>query len=82
MAIKNPVNLRGSLKQLSQEGRRQSNEEGSASCIHEVGAWRSGAVGAQPECTSRVGCSIACTACGERWPFVYRSGPTRRACGG
>src|SRR6266699_1543876 len=80
--VKNPVNLRGSLKPLPEEGRRDSNEEGSAASVDQLGALRSGTVGAQPERPSRVGCTGTCTARGERWQLVYGSGTPRRACGG
>src|ERR1700674_5609673 len=78
----NPVNLRGSLKELPQEGSCESNQEGSASLANHVGTPLTGATGAQPECTSIVGGASTRFARGQRRQFVYRSSPTRGACPG
>src|SRR6195256_3133026 len=51
----NPVNLRGSLKELPQEGRCESTQEASTSAADEFGTPLAGTVGAEPECASSVG---------------------------
>jgi len=78
----NPVNLRGSPKPLPQEGRCELNQERSASSIDQFGAKRSGAVSAQPECTSGISCASASVPRGQRRQLVHRSSATRRACRG
>jgi hypothetical protein len=75
----NPVNLRGSLKALPQEGRCEPNEKGSASSADGVGTPIAGTVGAQPERTSVVGHASACAAGGQRRQLVYGCRPPRRA---
>src|SRR5438128_7495165 len=78
MRIKNPVNLRGSLNALPEEGSCEWTPERSASCVDQLRAAGSGAVGAQPERTGLVGGKSACAARGERRLLIYRSGTIGR----
>ena len=72
MVTDNPVNLRGSVKQLPQEGRCEFSQERSASAIDEFRAQRAGAAGAQPECASSICCTSAGNTRRRRWQLVYR----------
>src|SRR2546428_231267 len=76
MAIDNPVNLRGSLDALPQEGSCEWTPERSASSVDRFRAPLSGAVGAQPQRTGVVGGKSACPARGERGLLIYRGGTT------
>src|SRR5438128_9478438 len=71
MVIDNPVNLRGSLDALPQEGSRAT--ERSTSSVEQLRAPGAGAVGAQPQCTGVVGGQSACAAGSERRCDIYRS---------
>src|SRR5438445_1708447 len=73
MRIKNPVNLRGSLNALPEEGSCEWTPERSASCVDQLRAAGSGAVGAQPERTGLVGGKSACPTRGERGILIYGS---------
>src|SRR2546428_7627488 len=79
MVIDNPVNLRGSLNALPEEGSCEWTPERSASCVDQLRAAGFGAVGAQPERTGLVGGKSACPARGERGLLVYRSRTVGRA---
>src|SRR5262245_13608075 len=76
IGLENPVNLRGSLDQLPEEGSRAP--ERSTTSANRIGASRAGAVDAQPERTCLIGGQGACAARRERRLVVYR----RRALGG
>src|SRR5580765_6025049 len=78
----NPVNLRGSLKQLPQEGSGESTQAGSTSAADEFGTPLAGTVGAQPECTSHVGGARTGLARGQPGQLVYGSRAARGACPG
>src|SRR6266496_450476 len=65
MVIDNPVNLRGSLDALPEEG--SCAPERSASSVEQFGAPCARAIGAQPQRASLIGSQSACTAGGERF---------------
>jgi len=77
--INDPVNLRGSLKQLPQEGRCESTQEGSASSVYRLRTTRSGAVGAQQQRAGLVGCTSAYAARSEPGLLMYPSCTAGRA---
>src|SRR5713101_8237696 len=80
IVIDNPVNLRGSLDALPEEG--SCAPEKSASSVVHVRASRARAVGAQPQRTGLIGGKSACIAGGQRRLFIYRSRAVGRTSGG
>src|SRR6266542_2844440 len=80
LVIDNPVNLRGSLDALPEEG--SCAPERSASSVEQFGAPCARAIGAQPQRASLIGSQSACTARGEPRCLIYRSRTAGRAGGG
>src|SRR5262249_52977051 len=80
IVMDNPVNLRGSLEALPEEGSRAP--ERSPSSVDQIRASRARAVGAQPQRTGSIRGAGAWVARGERRMFIHRSRTGGRAIGG